>query len=304
MAAMADPAPAGDPRLSVILVNYRTTGLLVDCLRSLRARLGEDSAGVGRLEVIVVDNASGDFDARAVLQAWPEARVVESSTNVGFGQGNNLGAAVATGDYLWLLNTDTLIPEDHHLDALLAFLDAHPNHGAASPLLTDDAGTVQPWQTAYFPSLWRMAAAPPARLAARLPALRRHLSTVDTNLWDREAADVEQVVAASLIVRRTVYEQVGGFSPEYFFFLEDTDLCRKLQAAGWRIRWLPQAHVIHLWGRSVRDPVARQRMFFAAQDVYFRKWHRPWERAALRIMRLPLMAGARWQAAAARLRRR
>src|SRR5262249_54005881 len=202
--------------------------------------------------------------------------------------GNNLAAQHASGEYLWLLNTDTLVPATHGVGALLDFLDRHPGYAAAAPLLVDAKGVVQPWQTGYFPALWRMVLSVPARLAARVaPALTRYLGVIDTNFRPVEEADVEQAVAAAVVVRRTGFEAVGGFSPQYFFFLEDTDLCRKLHARGWRIRWLPQAHIVHLWGRSTADPVSRQRLFFAAQELYFRRWHGRLGLWGLRLIRLP-----------------
>jgi GT2 family glycosyltransferase len=276
-------------RLSVVLVNYDTTDLAEGCLRSMREHLDIDT-----VEVILVDNASRAFDAGRLAAAWPGLKVIESATNLGFGQGNNLGARHASGEYLWLLNTDTLIPEDHRIGALLGFLDEHREYAAAAPLLTDLDGVVQPWQTGYFPALWRMVLSPPARAVARIaPALAGLLSRVRTDLWPVEDADVEQVAAAAVVVRRTAFEAVGGFSPEYFFFLEDTDLCRKLHDRGWRIRWMPQSRVIHLWGRSVADPIERHRLFLTAQEVYFRSWHSPVQLWTLRIIRLPRYAAVR-----------
>jgi GT2 family glycosyltransferase len=139
---------------------------------------------------------------------------------------------------------------------------------------------------------------PPARAAVRMfPALRGPLSRVDADLRPVEDADVDQVVAAALVIRRDAFQAVGGFSPEYFFFLEDTDLCRNLRDRGWRIRWMPRSHIVHLWGRSVTDPVGRQRLFFSAQDVYFRHWHGPAQLWALRVIRLPRYAAVRWRRA-------
>jgi N-acetylglucosaminyl-diphospho-decaprenol L-rhamnosyltransferase len=207
-------------RLSVVLVNYHTTGLAEACLRSMREHLNLDG-----VEVILVDNASRGFDPAPLINAWPGLKVVESATNVGFGQGNNLGARHASGEYLWLLNTDTLVPEDHGVGTLLGFLDEHPEYAAAAPLLTDLDGVVQPWQTGYFPALWRMVLSPPARAAVRMiPTLAGPLSRINADLRPIEDADVDQVVAASLIIRRTAFAAIGGFDPEYFFFLEDTDL--------------------------------------------------------------------------------
>jgi GT2 family glycosyltransferase len=279
-------------RLSVVIVNYNTTALAEACLRSMRSNLAIDD-----MEVILVDNASTDFDATALRDAWPGLKVIQSQENVGFGRGNNLGARHASGEYLWLLNADTLVPHDHRLGEVLRFLDDHPDYAAALPLLTDAEGRVQPWQTAYFPSLWRMVCGVPARAAAKVaPPTARIFAKIDTNFRQVEEADVDQVVAAAVVIRRTAYEAVEGFTPEYFFFLEDTDLCRKLQARGWRIRWIPQAHIVHLWGRSVPDPVRRQRLFFAAQDIYFRRWHGPAALWGLRVIRLPRYVGMRWRA--------
>ena len=129
-----------------------------------------------------------------------------------------------------------------------------------------------------------------------MPALAPRFGGIDTNFRPIAEADVEQAVAAALVVRRHAYEAVGGFSPEYFFFLEDTDLCRKLRQRGWRIRWLPGAHIVHLWGRSVTDPVGRQRLFFTAQDLYFRRWHSRAAGWTLRLLRLPSYVAVRWRA--------
>jgi GT2 family glycosyltransferase len=278
-------------RLSVVFVNYNTTALTEACLRSMAEHLRIDG-----VEVIVVDNASTDFDPKRLHRAWPGLKVVESAENLGFGRGNNLGARLASGEYLWLLNTDTLIPQNHQLESVLRFLDEHSDYAAALPLLTDAAGVVQPWQTAHFPSLWRMILSVPARVAVRLaPSIAPRLAAIDTNFRGIGEADVDQVVAAAVVVRRKAYEAVNGFSPEYFFFLEDTDLCRKLRARGWRIRWIPRAHVVHLWGRSVPDPVRRLQLFLASQEIYFRRWHSRPALWGLRVIRLPLYARLGWQ---------
>jgi GT2 family glycosyltransferase len=279
-------------RLSVVLVNYHTTELAAACLRSMR-----DNLHLDRVEVILVDNASAGFDDRTLRDAWPELTVVRSATNLGFGQGNNLGAAHASGEYLWLLNTDTLVPAGHRIDELLGFLDDNPGYAAAAPLLTGADAAIQPWQTGYFPALWRMVLSVPARAVARLlPATARLLSWIDTDLRPVAEADVDHVVAAALVIRRDAFAAVGGFSPEYFFFMEDTDLCRKLRGQGWRIRWMPRARIVHLWGRSVPDPVGRQRLFLAAQEVYFRRWHSRLELWLLRLIRLPRYLAVRWRA--------
>lgn len=255
-------------KLSVIYVNYNTTELLLESMRSLR-RLD----GLFTYEVIVVDNASAKFDAAAVRAARPDAKVIVSEENLGFGKGNNLGAKAATGEYLWILNTDTVVPEDHNLGQLVKFLDEHSEYGAALPLLVNAEGSVQPAQTAHFPS--------PVRV------LMRKVDYAET-----KTMDVEVAVAAALFIRRAVYERVGGFSPEFFMFFEDSDLCHKIGAEGLKIRFMAETKMIHLWGQSIRGKRSfsqRKKLYFRSQDIYMRKWHGGLAVWLIRVLRLPLV---------------
>lgn len=274
-------------KLSIIYVNYNTTDLLRDSLTSLQSLPIEH-------EVIVVDNASKRFDPRDITVQFPDVKVITSSENLGFGRGNNLGVEASSGEYLWILNTDTLLPEDQQLERLIKFMDDNPNYGAALPLLTDEKGVIQPAQVSYFPTPTRTLLNIPVRLAAKvLPVARSLYGRVNMDYLSPITRDVEVAVGAALIIRRTAYAQVDGFSPEFFFFYEDSDLCRKLSLAGYKVRWFTEAHMIHLWGASITGMgafVRRKRLYFASQDVYLKKWHSTGARYLVRLMRLPLIA--------------
>jgi GT2 family glycosyltransferase len=274
-------------KLSIVYVNYNTTELLVASLRSLKRLAGLE------YEVLVVDNASKDFDEAAVKAVAPAAKIVRSAENLGFGRGNNLGAAEARGEYLWILNTDTLVPEGNGLDKLVRFLDGHREYGAALPLLKDDTGVVQPTQVAYFPTPAKILLNVPVRVAAKLlPGLRRLYARVNLDYAPVETRDVEVAVAAAIVVRREVYEQVGGFSPEFFMFYEDSDLCRKIWKAGHGIRWMTEATTVHLWGQSIRGKRSfskRKELYFRSQDIYLRKWHSKTGQVLVKCLRWPLV---------------
>jgi len=271
------------PKISVILVNYGTTGLLLDALDSLHRNF--DAASY---EVLVVDNSTPGFEPIQITGRYPGVTVLVNRINVGFGRANNQAAAAALGTYLWLLNTDTLVPPDHNLHLLLKFLDSHIGHAAASPLLIDRDGRVQPGQRASFPGLARMLAEKPARLVARLvPSTRPLFARLTPDFAGLEESDVPVAVAASLFVRTSCFRDVGGFSPEFFMFLEDSDLCRKFADKGYKVRFVPQARMVHLWGGSIDSQYEAKRMYYASQDIYLQKWSPRWVPALARMLRVP-----------------
>ncbi len=272
------------PKVSVIYVNYNTQTLLEDSLRSLVASKPKYS-----YEVIVEENGSKEFDPKRIKQIFPEVVIVKSQTNLGFGGGNNLGAKKAQGEYLWLLNTDTLIPEDNNFDKVLTWLERHPEYAAASPLLVNENDGEQAAQVARFPSIWRMVLEKPIGLLIRLmPATKRTFGWLNPQFVPSSSVDVDQAVAAALLVRRSVFEKVDGFSKEYFFFYEDTDLCKKFASEGLKVRFVREAKIVHLLGKSISSQYERKQRYYQAQDIYFRKWKSLPARVTVRVLRAPI----------------
>lgn len=274
------------PKLSIIYVNYNTEQLLLDSIASVQKQLTSLPH-----EIIVVDNNSEAFNPQAVTKLAPKATVIVNPDNLGFGAANNLGASKAKGEYLFILNTDTLIPAQHKLTDLIDFLDTNPDYAAALPLLTDEAGTVQPTQVAYFPSPKHILLNVPVRLAAKVLSANRLYGRINMDYLTPGSQDVDVAVAAALVVRKGAFEQVGGFSKQYFMFYEDSDLCRKLHAADYKVRWFAAAHVIHLWGKSItgnKSFTRRKKLYFAAQDTYLKSWHGVTGRLAVKLLRAPL----------------
>lgn len=271
--------------VSIIYVNYNTQSLLEDSLRSVVKNLKGFS-----YEVIVVDNASHTFHQDSIKSIYPQVKIVQSKENLGFGGGNNLGAQVASGKYLWLLNTDTLIPKDNNLHIVHDFLENHTGYAAASPLLVNKKGTYQSSQIAYFPGTTRMITEKPIKFVVRLvPASSKVFRHINADYLPVEARDIDSAAAAAFFVRHSVFEEIGGFSKEYFMYYEDTDLCKKIATDGYKIRFLPQAKVVHLLGKSIRSSYERKKMYFKSQDIYFGRWHSRWSQLGVQTLRLPLV---------------
>ncbi len=271
--------------VSIIYVNYNTQALIEDSLNSVIKNLHGF-----RYEVIVVDNASNSFDKTALKKIYPQVKILIQDKNLGFGGGNNAGAAIANGKYLWLLNTDTLIPKDNELHLIHDFLENHTGYAAASPLLVNKKGEYQSSQIAYFPGVTRMVSEKPLKFIVRvLPATRILFKSVNADYLPLEARDIDSAAAAAFFIRHTIFEEVGGFSKQYFMYYEDTDLCKKIASDGYKIRFVPEAKVVHLLGQSIRSSYERKKMYFKSQDIYFAYWQSRISQLGVKILRLPLV---------------
>jgi GT2 family glycosyltransferase len=227
--------------LSIVIVTWNTRALSLDCVA---ATLREARACASRwaCELVVVDNGSGDGTARGVRERFPGVRVLRLPRNLGFAAGANRGLAAARGRFALLLNSDArLLPGA--LERCLAHLEAHPDVGVVGPLLLRADG--RPRASAHRFPLLASELLPPSLLSLALP--RRFPS------WRTRGelpAEVEAVRGAALFLRTALLRRIGALPEAYFFFLEETDWCWKVRAAGLRVVWLPGARVIHLSGAS------------------------------------------------------
>ena len=238
--------PAPDPDCSVVIVNYHSEALLRACLESLPS-----SADPLSLEVIVVDN-SGTARASGVLDAWPDVRLIEAGGNVGFAHACNLGMANARGRHLLLLNPDT-VAYPGAVATLSRHLDASPEAGVVAARLLNPDGTLQ-YSCRRFPrplSIFFGRYSLLTRLFPGNPVSRDYLY-LD---WDHvQVRPVDWASGACLMVRRDVFERVGGLDEGYFLFVEDMDWCRRIRDAGHEVVYVPEAEVTHRIGAS-RGPV-------------------------------------------------
>jgi hypothetical protein len=228
--------------LSIIIVNWRSVDFLRKCLTSIRAH------GHGlTLETIVVDNASFDGSAEMVAREFPETCFIQSDKNIGFGKANNLGFSRSNGRNLLFLNPDTEILGTA-LPVMVSTLESVPGAGAVGCKLLNDDGSIQMSCIQAFPSILNFVLD-----ADYLRAAFPRFSVWGTRpLLDGSTgpAPVEVISGACLMIRRDVFEKLGGFSTEYFMYAEDTDLCYRVRRAGWTAYYTGQAEVIHHGGKS------------------------------------------------------
>ena len=261
--------------ICIIIVNYRTADLAVDCLLSISAQFAE----LPELHVVVVDNASGDGSAEKLMEvvdrkAWHGwVSVLPLDRNGGFAFGNNAGIREALRsachkDYIVLLNPDTII-HSGAIRVLLDFMDSHQCVGIAGSRLENAEGAVEcSAHTAPSP-LGELESS--ARWGILSGALRRYAVTPPM----RETAhECDWVSGASLIIRREVIEQIGLMDEGYFLYFEEVDFCLRAQKAGWKIWFVPDSRVVHFEGAStgIRDTVRRRPQYwYASRRRYFVK---------------------------------
>jgi len=272
--------------LSILIVTYNSRPLIDALLDGLAAQIAGLGAGMNAglsaglsAEVVLVDNASHDGTADAVAERHPAVRLLRSPRNLGFAAGNNLAAAHAQGRVLLLLNPDAL-PEPGCVARGLALMDAHPGVGlAGARLLAEDGGT-QP-SARMFPTLAQEAFVL-SGLAARYPRSRL-FSRLDRGWADPSyAAPVDWVPGAFALIRRSLFDSLGGFDERFFLYYEEVDLCRRIKQAGCSVMYWPELRVRHIGGVSARTvagaTVARagsQLTLWRARSglLYYRKNH-------------------------------
>ncbi|UVO51485.1 glycosyltransferase family 2 protein [Sphingomonas sp. SUN019] len=268
------------PAMHVVIVNYRTGALVVDCLKSLAVEV----AATPGLRATVVDNASGDGSCGVIAAAiaahgWGEwADLLPSPVNGGFACGNNLAVRVLLDrtdppDLFWLLNPDTRVVPGA-VRALSDFLRDHPEAGIAGSALIEGDGVL--WPYAFrFPTILSE-----TERGARLGAVSRLLAGRSVlRRMPPVAAPVDWVSGASMVVRRAVFESVGLMDESYFLYFEETDFCLQARKAGWQTWYVPHGSVVHIAGQSTGlidgQPVAARvpRYWFESRRRYFVKNH-------------------------------
>ncbi len=275
------------PTLSVIIVSWNVRELLARALDSVFASVDEDV----ELEVIVVDNASGDGSARMVSERFPQVRVIANQQNLGFPAANNQGLALASGDYVLLLNSDTEV-RTGALTRMIAHMVMHPETGLAGPKLLNADGSIQSsrrrfptLRILFLESTWLQP------LAGRRALARYTYEDIPATM----PQDVDWVTGAAMMARRQAIDQVGAMDEGFFMYSEELDWCRRIRNAGWRVTFAPQAEIVHYGGKSSEQVAPARHIYFQSSKVrYARKYHGSF---VAEVLRLWLLWQYLWQMA-------
>ncbi|MCE5210549.1 MAG: glycosyltransferase family 2 protein [Deltaproteobacteria bacterium] len=253
--------------ISVVIVNWNTKDLLIECLHSLNKVTGNL-----KKEIIVVDNGSNDGSQEAVKTVFPEVKIIKNNENLGFAKANNIGMKASTGRYLCLVNSDVKVL-DGCLEQLMHYMDQDTGIGIVGPQILWPDMTLQD-SCRKFPGLWN-------NICDLL-----HLNKLfpKSDLFSGEhmmffdhttAKQVEGLAGCFLMIRKSALEQVGMFDEQYFIYFEETDLCKRFRENNWKIVFFPYAHAIH-YGRKSSSKDALRFSFeqLKSKIQYWKKHHR------------------------------
>ena len=249
------------PELAAVIVNYNAGPELRDALRSIANEMaGRD------WEALVIDNASSDGSSDYVWEFAPHARVLRNTVNVGFGRGINQGVAASSAPLILIMNPDCRL-ERGAVERMGGELVARERCAIVGPRVLDPDGSVQ-GSARGDPDML-------TGLFGRTGPLRNLLpsSAVSRrNVIDSGGGSitVDWVSGACMLVRRSAFDEVGGFDGRYFLYWEDADLCRRLRARGYEIRYVPAATAVHQVGQSSRTARAASiRAFHESAYLYY-----------------------------------
>lgn len=234
--------------LSVIIVNYNGLKYLKDCFDSLYAKLENIP-----FEIIVVDNNSSDESCAYIKKNYPNIVLIESKENLGFGQGNNLGVKNAKSEAILLINNDTIVLDN--LQPALKLLLSDPTFGIVSINMLGSKKEYIP-AVSIFPTPFRL---------LRISFLKDNRKEFLFGNFDKNKIyEADWVTGAFMLIRKSDYERVNGFDPDYFMYVEDVDLCKKIANLGKKCIFMPALNYIHFVGFNK----TRENLLIQGYEIY------------------------------------
>ena len=241
-------------KLSVIIVSYNVEGFLTQCLVSVERAIAQAKAlGSGDVEVFVVDNNSVDGTCKIVKDKFPWVKLIENKDNTGFSVANNQAIVLSKGEYVLLLNPDTVVSEDTFISCI-EYSDKHPNLGGLGVPMYDGAGTYLPESKRGIPtpfaSLSRMSGM--YKLAPKSEKLNSYYAG---HISKDENAEIEILSGAFMWMRASAIDKVGMLDETFFMYGEDIDLSWRIIKGGYENHYFAETQIIHYKGESTKKEV-------------------------------------------------
>ena len=249
-------------KLTIIIVNYNVKYFLEQCLHTVLRAASKLSS-----EIIVVDNDSVDGSCQMVEEKFPEVKLIGNKKNVGFSKANNQAIRIAKGEYILLLNPDTVVEEDCFLK-IIDFMDKTPDAGGLGVKMIDGKGRFLPESKRGLPTpeiaFWKMSG-----LSRLFPHSKRfgkyHLGYLDNNLIH----EVEVLSGAFMLLRRSTLDKVGLLDEDYFMYGEDIDLSYRITKGGYKNYYFPETTIIHYKGESTKKgSINYVKVFYNAMIIF------------------------------------
>ena len=259
-------------RLSIVIVNYNVKYFLKQCLSSVygsQRKLADGSEL--ELDVWVVDNDSVDGSVEMVRADFPQVHVIENHENVGFAKANNQALTGAAGQCLLLLNPDTVVESDTFVRCI-NFMEEHPDCGGLTVKMVDGDGNFLKESKRGFPtpeaSFYKISG-----LIKLFPHSRRIAAYYMGHLPEDAVNEIEIMPGAFLLLRREVYQQIGGLDERYFMYGEDIDYSWRIHLAGWKNYYLPETRIIHYKGESTKKGSMNYvYTFYNAMSIFVKRY--------------------------------
>lgn len=280
-------------KLSIIIVSYNTCSYILNCLTSIYTYPPKCE-----YEVIVVDNNSHDGSSELISAEFPDVKLIRNSINLGFSKANNLGAKVASGNFLFLLNSDTVVLENS-LTNLVNIAEYNPSTCVVGPQLLNHDYTHQrsyfqfPTPLKTFMQITQIT--PLLYPLKNIKIIRKIFKNPPAFLIDEKevasGANIDYFILAALLVRKKVYEDVGGLDENLFFYNEDSDLGYKLKQLKIEIKYLSESKIIHFGGSSSNvDNIVKNYLSYFRGALYVAAKHETI--LFLSLFRLALIIGS------------
>ena len=257
-----------DTSVSIIIVNYKTKDLTLQCIDSIF----QWTSGV-EYEIILVDNHSEDGSVKKIRESYPNIKVIENKENQGFGRANNIGAKLAKGRYLFLLNSDTILVENV-IKGFYDFMESHPEYASCGCNLINAKGENVPTH-GCLPSFTQELVD-----CCRFRFLDNYYKNKLSLAQTIDCGDTNNpgyIAGADIFIRASVFSQLGGFDSNIFMYFEETDLYFRMEKVGYKSILLLEYNIIHLVGGSMSfnhdKDLRRFKIFEKSRMYYYRKNH-------------------------------
>ena len=257
-------------KTSIVILNYNTKDITLNCIDSIVKNTKKLN-----YEIILVDNGSTDGSVGEFKKLKTKIKnliFIDNKKNLGFSKGNNIGIKKAKGEYVLLLNSDTIV-KGNAISELSLWMDKHVYVGISSCKLLNEDGSVQ-GTGGYFPTLLRVLS---WMSIEDIPGVEKLIKSFHPHFrFYSKQQEVDWLTGAFLFVRKQVFEEVGALDEDYFMYTEDTDFCFRAKRAGWKIMYLPKWSIVHLGGKSSNKeyPIVSE---FKSVKLFYEKHYPEWQ---------------------------
>ena len=251
--------------LSVIIVNYNVSHFLEQAIVSVQKAMSKVSG-----EIIVIDNNSVDDSCKMIRSEFPQVKIIENKENIGFSRANNQGINIAQGEFILILNPDTIVHQDciHHC---INYFKVNKNVGAIGAKMLDGSGKILPESKRGFPTAW-VSFCKMTGLYKLFPKSKLFNSYYLGHLSYEEICEVEVLTGAFFFTRKSLIQKIGGFDESFFMYGEDIDLSHRVRQEGYTLLYLPEARIVHFKGESTKKSnINYWYAFYSAMYIFSKK---------------------------------